>query len=186
VNLKLPGSCKRIIGLDLSLAGTGWCSGPASESWGTIDTKKLSGFDRINCIFCEVNKIIGSPPPPGVLVVMEDFSFGSKGRGVFQIGGLGYIIRYHLWKNQIPFILIPPTVLKKFAAGKGNVDKNVVLKEIFKRWGADINDDNAGDAYVLYQIGRSLAGLSQKLAEFQREILENLEKDPHLVTRKES
>jgi hypothetical protein len=32
-------------------------------------------------------------------------------------------------------------------------EKNLVLKYIWKKWGIDIDDDNAGDAYVLARLG---------------------------------
>lgn len=44
---------------------------------------------------------------------------------------------------------VPPTVLKKFVTGKGNAKKQEMLLEVYKRWGADLSDDNAADAYGL-------------------------------------
>jgi len=40
-----------------------------------------------------------------------------------------------------------PTQLKKFITGKGNSKKNTIVKEVFKRWGFDTDNDNTADAY---------------------------------------
>jgi Holliday junction resolvasome RuvABC endonuclease subunit len=55
-------------------------------------------------------------------VFIEDYSYGSKGR-VFHIAENGGVCKYLLWKNNIKYEAIPPTVIKKFATGKGNADK---------------------------------------------------------------
>ena len=33
------------------------------------------------------------------------------------------ILKHRLWKNKLPFTMYPPTVIKKFATGKGNANK---------------------------------------------------------------
>lgn len=142
---------QRIVGLDLSLNATGYyIVEPNAERGGLIQPGKLSGVRRLDHILTQVSAIVGIP---NTLAVVEDFSFGSKGKAVFQIAGLGYLIRHMLWRNSVPTLLVPPALLKKYVTGAGNSDKTVMLKEIYKRWGADINDDNIGDAYALARIG---------------------------------
>lgn len=174
-SISLP-SYKKILGLDLSLTGTGWCSNvEASVATGLIDTAGMEGLKRIDYI---VNTI-GIELSKGdhkeaytTLVVMEDFSFASKGSSLFQIAGLGYIVRYKLWQDKINFVLVPPPVLKKFACGKGNADKSLILKEVYKRWGADLTNDNEADAYVLSRIGRALLGWDKdELIAYQKEVM---------------
>ena len=169
-----------ILGLDLSLTGTGWsisqlpdCLLPTLES-GMMETKGLGDFERLDHILQRIMQLVADPKP---LVIMEDFSFASKGQAVFQIGGLGYLVRHALWKLGIPFLVVAPTLLKKFVAGKGNVDKNVILKEVFKRWQFDTNDDNIADAFVLMQIGRCLAGQLPAQNEVQVKIISELYKN---------
>ena len=67
---------------------------------------------------------------------------------------------------------IPPMTLKKYATGKGTAKKQEMLLQIYKRWGVEINDDNAADAYAL---GRLAAGLA--IDAIERETQEKL-KDP--------
>src|SRR5665213_1886746 len=99
----------RILGLDLSLTGTGWClNDKETDSMGLIETDKMIGIPRIDHILVETMKLVDMD----TLVIVEDFSFGSKGSALFQIAGLGYVIRHSLWCKNIDFILVPPTVLK--------------------------------------------------------------------------
>lgn len=55
-------------------------------------------------------------------VYIEDYSYGSKGK-VFHIAENTGVMKYRLWNYQIDYTPVPPTVIKKFATGKGNSDK---------------------------------------------------------------
>jgi crossover junction endodeoxyribonuclease RuvC len=169
----------RIVGLDLSLTATGYSVIDLPGTYfntGVLEPGKLTGLARIDLI---LNYVVGFAKT-GSLFVIEDFSFGSKGQAVFQIAGLGFIVRHALWKLGIQTIFVAPTTLKKFVTGAGNSDKSVMLKEIFKRWGADINDDNAGDAYGLARIGMAHAGIDTELTAFQMEALAKVKKTESL------
>lgn len=180
-SILVPSLKTRILGLDLSLTGTGYClfrGNMDALEMDLVDPGKLKDFNRLDSILNAVMSHLAVIAPGdalnSTLVVMEDFSFASKGSGLFQIAGLGYIIRYELWRQGIDFVLVPPTVLKKFVTGVGNADKSIMLKEIYKRWEADINDDNIGDAYGLMRIGRALLGLDTGLPAFQKEALKGI------------
>jgi crossover junction endodeoxyribonuclease RuvC len=172
---------KRILGLDLSLTGTGWSlwGSEYNHDEGLINTDKLEGLDRMDHILKDIQNLIDikNKPAGEILVILEDFSFASKGSSVFQIAGLGHIIRHWLWTQSIDFILIPPTVLKKFVTGAGNSDKSVMLKEVYKRWGYDTNDDNIGDAYSLGRMGRAMLEWDTELVGFQKDALKQLNKE---------
>ena len=55
-------------------------------------------------------------------VFIEGYSMGSKGR-VFNIAENTGVLKYRFWNFQIEFETIAPTVIKKFATGKGNSNK---------------------------------------------------------------
>lgn len=63
-------------------------------------------------------------------VFIEDYSLGSKGK-VFHIAENTGILKYRLWMLQLPVVAIPPTVIKKFATGKGNANKER-MQEVFE------------------------------------------------------
>ena len=53
---------------------------------------------------------------------IEDYAYGATGR-VFNIAENTGILKYNIWQKDIPCTAIPPTVIKKFATGKGNANK---------------------------------------------------------------
>jgi Holliday junction resolvasome RuvABC endonuclease subunit len=53
---------------------------------------------------------------------IEDYAFAATGR-VFHIGENAGLLKYFLEEASYAYHLIPPTVIKKFATGKGNADK---------------------------------------------------------------
>lgn len=57
--------------------------------------------------------------------VIEGYAMGAKGK-VFHIGEHTAMLKHLLWKNKIPFDSPPPTVVKKFATGKGNANKEAM------------------------------------------------------------
>ena len=70
-------------------------------------------------------------------VFIEDYSYGSKGK-VFHIAENGGICKFLLWKNHIDYLAVPPTVIKKFATGKGNADKQKMEESFIAETGFDI------------------------------------------------
>lgn len=164
---------ERIVGLDLSLTATGYYvfDTPPKMDGGLLETGKLDGLARMDSILSQVDSLVD----PLTLAVIEDFSFASKGRAVFQIGGLGFLVRHRLWKQGIRTLFVAPTLVKKFVTGAGNSEKSMMLKEVYKRWGADFQDDNVADAYALARIGRAYLGWEDKpLTSFQKEVLDKL------------
>ena len=57
-------------------------------------------------------------------IFIEGYSFGSKGQAVFQIAENCGILKYRFdFEKQFKYDTIVPSVIKKFASGKGNADK---------------------------------------------------------------
>jgi Holliday junction resolvasome RuvABC endonuclease subunit len=79
--------------------------------------------ERYNNIACWIVDICKQFKVQSVFI--EDYSFGSVGR-VFAIAENGGVVKHQLWKNHIEYRTIPPTVVKKFATGKGNADKQKI------------------------------------------------------------
>ena len=60
-----------------------------------------------------------------VFVAIEGYAMGAKGK-VFHIGENTGVLKHVLWRNELPFIVPPPSVIKKFATGKGNANKEAM------------------------------------------------------------
>ena len=82
-------------------------------------------------------------------VLIEGISYGSKGEGAAQLAALNYAIRIWLLLSGFKYDNSSPSALKKFVTGKGNCKKNLMLKEVYKKWKVDYEDDNLCDSYSL-------------------------------------
>lgn len=68
-----------------------------------------------------IDKCIGSD-----LVVIENYSFGSTGM-VFHIGENVGLLKHKLFSKKINYFSVAPTAIKKYATGKGNANKNMMI-----------------------------------------------------------
>ena len=104
-------------------------------------------------------------------IAVEDYA--THGPGDPTIGPeLGAIVRLGLVSNPC-LHEVSATSLKKFATGKGNATKDVVMLHVFKRWAFDCNDDNnLADAYVLARMVRAAYIGDADLTAPQREALD--------------
>ena len=150
----------RFIGLDPSLTGTGIvCLNKDGkiEKQELIKTKSSLEIEKRlkiinNCIIKlidndsihkSINYCVG-------IIYMEGLSFMAKGNAITQLAGLHYFLRINLSERvNLKYKVIPPTTLKKFITGKGNCKKELMLLEVYKRWGIEFKDNNLADAYSL-------------------------------------
>jgi len=91
------------------------------------------------------------------LVIIEGYSFAGKFNNSLQYE-MGACIRMKMWQDEVKFVEVAPTSLKKFVTGKGNAKKDLMLLGVYKRWDFDTDDDNEADAYGLAQFGRAILG----------------------------
>jgi crossover junction endodeoxyribonuclease RuvC len=162
------------LGIDLSLTGTGLVAVEGNELHFSecYKPKAKTGPERLIEIQRKVSEnIVGYDPD---IICLEGYSFGSKGRGVFQTGELGGVIRVLLYEMGIKWLEIPPSQVKKFAAGMGNCGKDIVLQQVYKRWGMEFKTSDEADAFVLAKIGTILLGHEEKLTKKQEEVIKVL------------
>lgn len=115
------------------------------------------------------------------LACVEGYSFGSKNQA-HQMGEVGGIIRVVLTTNEVPFVIVPPALVKKFAADSGNAKKDQMRLAVYKRWGVEFSTEHETDGFVLAKIAQALHnpgsheadGLTQK----QKEVLKCLRPSP--------
>jgi Holliday junction resolvasome RuvABC endonuclease subunit len=97
--------------------------------------------------------------------------------GVYQsvnaapLGELAGAVKLWLARNRNTRPLkIPPTMVKKFATGKGNAKKNEVMLGVYKRWKVEFADDNMADSYVLARICAAADDAEKSLLVYQIEV----------------
>lgn len=162
-----------IIGLDLSLTGTGIValdnSGELLKSH-TVSPRKLIGMERLDFIRREVSEFISSIPTYPTFLALENYAFASKG-DTTKLAELGGIIKLTLFRNNIPFIKAAPIQVKKFATGDGRSEKDQVMLQVFKRWGFEASDNNQADAFVLAKIAQFIE-MKLRGTSFQDEVIQ--------------
>lgn len=177
-----------ITGLDLSLRATGWCrlgggldpQDPAT--FGTISPPKgMTGLPRLVWLSDKIGGVADQLlRSRHCFAVIEGFSFGSRGKAVYEIAGLGYLVRYELYRRGMPFVVVPPAMLKKFVCGKGTAQKSLMIREVYRRWSIEVKDDNEADAVGLAHLGAALLGHLTGMTAFQSEVLTRLRKGPEV------
>lgn len=135
-----------VTGLDLSLGHTG-----VADAAGTVTlTTRSLGMERL--VELRERVLVRVRVGEADLVAIEGYSMGTARQNshAHALGELGGVIRLVLWEVGIPYVDIPPAVLKKYATGKGNANKGMVLEAASKRSGLDFGgDDNRADAWWL-------------------------------------
>lgn len=65
-----------------------------------------------------------------IVISMEGISYGSsiRTKSIFDLAGLNYLIRYLIIKSgHMKMFICPPQEIKKFASGKGNSLKDILI-----------------------------------------------------------
>jgi crossover junction endodeoxyribonuclease RuvC len=123
---------RRVVGLDLSLTGTGIADIAAGN-------------------------------------VIHTHTVASKGKRSDSLDGRasrleaiqGHVLHYAMDADLVvvPVAVAPPTVVKKWAAGKGNADKAAVAVGVSRLWPAvEARNDNEWDALALMTMGAQWLG----------------------------
>jgi crossover junction endodeoxyribonuclease RuvC len=137
----------RVVGLDLSLTSPGVAVGAGLHI--PKPPRKLVGAPRIRWITNAVTAHAAD------LYVIEGPAYSrALGAGHHEAAGLWWAVQLELWERDIPVAIVPPSVLKKYATGRGNASKDQVLAAVVRRYAhMPITGNDEADAYVLYAMG---------------------------------
>lgn len=111
------------------------------------------------------------------VVLMEGPSFASQGTATRDLAGLWWLMFAQVVATCPAVGVVSPSVLKKWATGKGNADKFMVGQHIAKRWPRQaLSSNDEADALGLAGIGLHHVGaLAWEPTVFQREALAKVE-----------
>ena len=98
----------------------------------------MTDQERYENIASWVITILADFDKKDVVVMIEDYSFGSKGK-VFNLAENCGILKYMLYKHGYKFFTVPPTVVKKYATGKGNATKEKMYEAFVSETQVDLH-----------------------------------------------
>lgn len=163
----------RVLGVDPSLTATGI----AVVYGGKIQTTLLSppktvkGSARLMWFYHQFSEVLDASQAE--LVAIEGYAYGANARQ-HALGELGGTLKLCMRLRRQDFAVVPPTVLKKFATGKGNADKSIVAKELFKKFGIDVDNTDEVDAAGLSLLALAKSDTRFELHSSEKPCLENI------------
>lgn len=140
----------RVLGLDLSLTGTG-----VATPDGSTFTINLPSGDADRRLLVIADTIIQHAD--GVdLAVLEDLPANAKSAGL--TGMVQGAVRISLIRLGVPYARVTPASVKKYATGSGVANKVGMGVAAFKRFAREFPDDNQCDAFWLRAMGLDALG----------------------------
>ena len=73
-------------------------------------------------------------------IAIEDYSYGSQGK-VFHIAENTGLLKWKMWNADMNYNLLAPTVIKKFATGKGNANKEKMYESFLIETSRNLNEE---------------------------------------------
>lgn len=144
----------RIMGIDPSVS----CTGVSLPNTDTFAIKPRSkGDNRLMEIADQIH--IAAVRCQAELVVMEGLFGVYKGEAARIIPMVHGAIRLELLRLPVPFLVLHPTSLKRFATGKPSASKTDMAVAALKRLGREYGTDDECDADWLRVAGRFAYGL---------------------------
>lgn len=145
-------SHRRVMGLDVSLTGTGVATSDGTVF--TIKTRPADGDRRLLVIEQTLEPFVSGLD----FVLMEDLPIHAKGSGLtaFAQG----VVRKLLCAYDVPYGTVPPSTLKKYTTGDGGrTCGKPEMRAALEARGVHVDgDDNAVDAMALRLMGLDYIG----------------------------
>jgi Holliday junction resolvasome RuvABC endonuclease subunit len=155
-----------LLGLDISSKATG----VAFTSGAHVDTSICLRMPGTDSLIRAVNQYLaldgmlkGVASPPPEFAIIEAYAFRARGRSKHMLYEAGTMLRYSLYSRGIPWFVINPSQLKKFATGYGNAPKPDMILAATNLMGLDTEDDNVADASLLGLMGHCVSSTANDI-----------------------
>lgn len=161
------------IGIDQSYSGFAITALNKTGSRTTVFKSDLRGVDRLMEIEGHLLDTLNAYQRHAPIqdAAMEGYAFGSQMANM--LGELGGMVKLSFRSLNIYPLIIAPPMLKKYVTGKGQgVSKSQIMLHVYKKWGIELNDDNAADSYALAKLASKSADLA-----YEKEIIKKIQ-DP--------
>lgn len=163
----------RVLGIDLSTrAGVALVeSGGAVLHAGIVTHPKLTGLPRVNAIVADILSIRDEFKPDHIYV--EDYALGLNMGAVIVQVEISTVLQFILWQDSTLVHLVHPSTLKKFVTGSGAAKKELMLLEVYKRWGHTAKGNDEADAVSLAHFGLAARGVAVNCSQIMKDVALN-------------
>jgi Holliday junction resolvasome RuvABC endonuclease subunit len=154
-------------GIDLSLTATGLATldGEGQIVTSTLFPGKLSGRARRDWIADRLFHFADSQ------FCIEGLAYSRNDPSAQERAALWYRVVDDFDREGCKVIVCGPTALKKFVTGSGKGEKEMMIREVYRRWKVEAKNNNEADAAGLLQVGRAVIGELTDLTTAQREVI---------------
>jgi Holliday junction resolvasome RuvABC endonuclease subunit len=162
----------RIAGLDPSSSRLGYAA-PSGE---LVSLRPSAGAEDPARRLYEISRLVDDAirryPPRPDLVVLEGYALGSPHRHtLLTLGEVGGVVRLRLFELDVPFVIVTPANLKRFATGNGNADKARMIARAVELGARRTANDDEADAFHLRRMGRAAHSLEFPLVDHELDAL---------------
>ncbi|NIT54896.1 MAG: hypothetical protein GWN00_01210 [Aliifodinibius sp.] len=134
--------------------------------------KTVKGFDRLSQLALKMMDFYEKYKPSSCFI--EGYSHNSKFLS-FPAVEVAVVLRYFLWQSGAVVYEVPPKTIKKFTTGNGNAGKDLMLKEVFRRFNHDTDSNDEADAIAAAYFGLAFEGIPIKLPKKHLEVLDSVQ-----------
>lgn len=150
----------KILSLDLA-EKTGWSYNQPSINGGVWNCKPKNGSSKgmrlikLRAFMQDFLNTVGS-----IDLIVYEKPAGRFMNGVISVAELVSVVKLFCEDNKIEYTSYRPKEIKKWATGKGNSNKTVMLSEAKRRWPQiDIIDHNMADSMLMLQMTKEDLGV---------------------------
>lgn len=145
----------KILALDVA-THCGWCTEHASGVWDLSIKKDESSGMRLLRFRSKLKEIIVLE---NINLIAFERTSGMHKSSIIVQAELHGILKVFCEDNKIDYRAFSATEIKKFATGKGNAGKPMMIKAAEEKYGYTGADDNEADAIHIYHITKQSLNL---------------------------
>lgn len=142
----------RTVGIDPATCTGMALVGDAEDRGKTVEVPEERGYLRLQLIANDVAQTLQVWQP--AFVAIEGYAYCRNIGTFIKLVEIGTMIRGVLYSLCIPWVEVPPTVLKKWTTGHGNAKKSQMAVSVKQRWRYHSHSHDIVDAFALAQMAQ--------------------------------
>jgi len=142
----------KTVGLDCATCTGMALVGDGEDRGKTIHVPKARGYPRLQLIANEISETLLIWEP--LFVAIEDYAYVRNISAFVTLVEVGTVARMTMKELGIPWVDVPPAVLKRWTTGKGNAKKEQMAVSVKERWQFASHSHDIVDAIALAQMAQ--------------------------------